>query len=84
MQRALSLKVDSSKFCRFQWFSYLGMAFRLLRIDLTWQFWTSVYFIGHLSLPIFYIIGVVLFKPVAGILFKSSRQKLAKEPQKQD
>ena len=54
---------------RFQWFSYLGMAFRLLRIDTTLKFWFSVYFIGHLSLPVFYVIGVVAIKPIARALF---------------
>jgi hypothetical protein len=38
------------------------MAFRLLRIDTTWKFWTSVYFVGHLSLPLFYAIGIVVFR----------------------
>jgi len=37
---------------RMRWFDYLGMAFLLLRIDTIWMYWTSVLFVGHLSLPI--------------------------------
>ena len=49
-------------FARFQWFSYLGMGFQLLSIDLTLKFWHSVYYIGHLVLPIFGVIGVTVLK----------------------
>merc|ERR1719394_570120 len=38
-------------FARFQWFSYLGMGFQLLSIELTMKFWHSIYYIGHLGLP---------------------------------
>jgi len=51
-------------FSRFQWFSYLGMGFQLLSIELTMKFWHSIYYIGHLGLPIFYIIGISIFKPI--------------------
>ena len=50
-------------FARFQWFSYLGMGFQLLSIELTMKFWHSIYYIGHLVLPIFCIIGLTIFKP---------------------
>ena len=51
-------------FARFQWFSYLGMGFQLLSIELTMKFWHSVYYIGHLGLPVFYIIGLTFFTPI--------------------
>ena len=57
-------------FVRFQWFSYLGMGFRLLRIDTTIRFWSSVYYIGHISLPLFYAIGLFVFKPVTKLIFR--------------
>jgi hypothetical protein len=57
-------------FVRFQWFSYLGMGFRLLRIAATIKFWSSIYFVGHLSLPIFYVIGWAIFRPAAKLAFK--------------
>ena len=49
---------------RMQWFSYLGMAFRLLTIDLTLNFWSSIFYLGHIILPAFYLIGLVLFAPM--------------------
>ena len=55
-------------FARFQWFSYLGMGFQLLSIELTMKFWHSVYYIGHLVLPVFYIIGLTLFKSFLNIV----------------
>ena len=51
-------------FARFQWFSYLGMGFQLLSIELTMKFWHSIYYIGHIGLPLFYIIGITVFKPI--------------------
>lgn len=51
-------------FMRFQWFSYLGMGFQLLRIDSTIKFWNSIYYIGHLILPTFYACGVFIVNPV--------------------
>lgn len=62
-------------FVRFQWFSYLGMAFRLLRVDTTWRFWSSVYFVGHLSLVVFYAIGVVVFKPLVQLAFSARKHQ---------
>jgi len=37
---------------RMRWFDYLGIAFLLLRIDTIMMYWTSVFFVGHISLPI--------------------------------
>lgn len=45
---------------RMRWFDYLGMAFLLLRIDTTLMYWTSVYFVGHLSLPVLAVLAVAL------------------------
>ena len=58
-------------FARFQWFSYLGMGFQLLSIDLTTKFWHSIYYIGHLGLPIFYVIGIMIVKPLSKIILPS-------------
>ena len=52
---------------RFQWFSYLGMGFQLLRVDYTLRFWHSIAYVGHLVLPIFYLIGLVAVKPIMNI-----------------
>jgi len=49
---------------RMRWFEYLGMGFLLLRVDATLSYWSSVYFIGHLSLAVFYLLGHVLVKPI--------------------
>lgn len=43
---------------RMRWFDYLGMAFLLLRIDTIMMYWTSVFFVGHISLPI--LAGIAL------------------------
>ena len=59
-------------FARFQWFSYLGMGFQLLSIDLTLKFWHSVYYIGHLVLPIFGLIGLTVFKTALNFVLPSS------------
>ena len=40
-----------------QWFGYMGMAFLLLRVDKTLQYWRSVYFAGHLLIGILFVIG---------------------------
>ena len=51
-------------FLRMRWFDYLGMGFLLLRIDATINYWTSVYFVGHLSLIALAAIGFVLVNPL--------------------
>ena len=58
-------------FARFQWFSYLGMGFQLLSIDLTLKFWHSVYYIGHLVLPIFGLIGLIVLKRALNFILPS-------------
>lgn len=45
---------------RMRWFDYLGMGFLLLRVDPTMKYWTGVFFIGHLSLPFLYILGLLI------------------------
>ena len=52
-----------SWFFRMQWFSYLGMGFQLLRIDATLTFWTSIGYLGHAVLPVFYALGLIVVKP---------------------
>ena len=47
-------------FMRFQWFSYLGMAFQLLTVTATMTFWHSIMYVGHVILPIFYILGILI------------------------
>ena len=51
-------------FLRMRWFDYLGMGFLLLRIDATLNYWTSVYFVGHLSLVVLAVIGFLLVNPI--------------------
>ena len=64
-------------FARFQWFSYLGMGFQLLSIDLTLKFWHSVYYIGHLVLPIFGVLGATVLKTALNFILplRSRNQK---------
>lgn len=63
-EQALSTYDMLAWFMRFQWFSYLGMGFQLLRIDTTMRFWNSIYYIGHFILPTFYACGVFIVNPV--------------------
>ena len=51
-------------FVRMRWFDYLGMGFLLLRIDATINYWTSVYLVGHLSLLVLGIVGVLFVNPI--------------------
>lgn len=51
-------------FVRMRWFDYLGMAFLLLRVDATLTYWTGVLYIGHLSLPLLYLLGLVAVSQV--------------------
>lgn len=53
-----------SWFYRMQQFSYLGMAFQLLKIGETLTFWHSVAYLGHLVLPIMYLMGLFIIKPL--------------------
>ena len=56
-------------------FSYLGMAFRLLRIDSTMLFWHSIFYVGHVYLPVAYLFGVFVLKPIIKSLMKSEVEK---------
>jgi len=62
-------------FMRFQWFSYLGMGFQLLRVDYTIRFWHSIGYLGHLILPVFYIIGLTVVNPLVNSLFPRMRRE---------
>ena len=53
-----------SWFVRMRWFDYLCMGFLLLRVDATLTYWMDVWFIGHLSLPVFYLIGALVVRPL--------------------
>ena len=55
-------------------FSYLGMAFRLLRIDSTMLFWHSIFYVGHVCLPVFYLLGVFVLKPAIKSLMKTEEK----------
>jgi len=59
-----------SWFVRMRWFDYLGMGFLLLRVDATLTYWSSVFFIGHVSLAVFYLIGLAVIKPIVGRVWK--------------
>jgi lysophospholipid acyltransferase 7 len=63
-------------FMRFQWFSYLGMGFQLLRVDSTMKFWHSIIYLGHLILPTFYVIGLYIVNPLAKAAWPSEDKKL--------
>ena len=62
-------------FVRMRWFDYLGMGFLLLRIDATLSYWTSVYFAGHMSLVVLYLIGVIIVNPLMKILIKKEQKE---------
>jgi len=65
-----------SWFFRMQWFSYLGMGFLLLRIDATLGYWSNIYYIGHIILPVFYILGLFVVKPLVSGLIGSGREEV--------
>ena len=60
-----------SWFMRFQWFSYLGMGFQLLKVDTTMKFWHSIYYLGHTILPIFYLAGLFIVRPITNMMLPS-------------
>ena len=62
-----------SWFMRVQWFSYLGMGFQLLTVTATLTFWHSIIYLGHVILPIFYILGIIIVKPFASRFFKTNQ-----------
>lgn len=45
---------------RMRWFEYLGMAFLLLRVDTTLAYWRGVYWAGHLSLPLLWLLAYLV------------------------
>jgi uncharacterized membrane protein YqjE len=49
-------------FFKMQAFSYMAIVFLLLRIDLTFKYWSSIYFAGHVVAIILYVIGKVILK----------------------
>jgi len=57
-------------FVRMRWFDYLGMGFLLLNIDTTMDYWSSVYYAGHVSLVIFGVLGMILVNPLMKIIIK--------------
>jgi len=57
-----------SWFTRMQWFSYLGMGFLLLKVDLTLTYWSNIYYMGHLVLPAFYLLGLGVIGPIAKVI----------------
>jgi len=42
---------------KIEWFAYLGLAFSLLAMNLTLNYWTSIYFIGHIAILIVYALS---------------------------
>ncbi|XP_023239382.1 lysophospholipid acyltransferase 7-like [Centruroides sculpturatus] len=42
---------------KMQAFAYMGMAFLLLRVDAIFGYWKSIYFVGHVLIIIFYLLG---------------------------
>ena len=62
-------------FMRFQWFSYLGMAFQLLTVSATITFWQSIFYLGHIILPVFYILGIILVNPLSKMIWKVKKQE---------
>merc|ERR1719300_140215 len=57
-------------FVRMRWFDYLGMGFLLLNIDTTIDYWSSVYYAGHVSLVIFGVLGMIVVNPLMKIIIK--------------
>jgi len=62
-------------FVRMRWFDYLGMGFLLLRIDATLSYWSSVYYAGHVSLGVLYLLGFTVINPLMKILMPKTETK---------
>ncbi|XP_040577700.1 LOW QUALITY PROTEIN: lysophospholipid acyltransferase 7 [Lepeophtheirus salmonis] len=60
-------------FLRVQAFSYLSMAFQLLHINATLNYWRSIYFIGHVFCIVAYIFGIFIVQPLSNKFLISSR-----------
>jgi len=49
-------------FFKMQAFAYMAIVFLLLRIDLTFKYWSSVYFTGHIVAVILFVVGKFILK----------------------
>jgi hypothetical protein len=49
-------------FFKMQAFAYMAIVFLLLRIDLTFKYWSSVYFAGHIVAVILFFVGKFILK----------------------
>jgi lysophospholipid acyltransferase 7 len=49
-------------FFKMQAFAYMAIVFLLLRIDLTFKYWSSVYFAGHIVAVILFVMGKFILK----------------------
>lgn len=49
-------------FFKMQAFSYMAIVFLLLRIDLTFKYWSSIYFAGHIVAVILFVVGKFILK----------------------
>jgi hypothetical protein len=45
-----------------QAFSYMAIVFLLLRIDMTFKYWNSIYFAGHIVAIILFVLGKIILK----------------------
>ncbi|XP_069695683.1 lysophospholipid acyltransferase 7 [Periplaneta americana] len=49
-------------FFKMQAFSYMAIVFLLLRVDLTFKFWGSIYFAGHIAAVVLFVVGKLILK----------------------
>jgi hypothetical protein len=49
-------------FFKMQAFSYMAIVFLLLRIDLTFKYWSSIYFAGHVVAIILFVVGKFILR----------------------
>jgi hypothetical protein len=52
-------------FMKIQWFSYMGIAFSLLEMGATLNYWKSIYYVGHVIIVVIYLAARVLPSPKA-------------------
>ena len=52
-----------------------GMGFQLLTVSATLTFWHSISYIGHVILPLFYIIGVTIVKPISKMIWTDDNKR---------
>ena len=63
-------------FCVNKWKNSIsGMGFQLLTVSATLTFWHSISYIGHVILPLFYIIGVTIVKPISKMIWKDDNKR---------